>query len=122
MIAYVLELSIGLKAKAHKDLKPPRRQRPKADPDPSTPIEHTLHSLPAFGLTHPSNGGHFCPHSAYRSERPEQRAGGGLEGTGKPGTRAGDHTEFRSIARIGSGEPQTASLQSISYAEECNGR
>jgi hypothetical protein len=55
-IPWVLALSSGPKAKAHQDPKPPRRQRPQADPDTSTLIEHTLHSLQTFGFTPPSNG------------------------------------------------------------------
>jgi hypothetical protein len=35
--------------------KPPRRQRPEADPASYSPIEHTLYSLQAFGFTHPSH-------------------------------------------------------------------
>jgi hypothetical protein len=52
----VMELFIGPKAKTEKTAKPPRRQRPQADPDTYTPIEHTLYSLQAFGFTHPSQG------------------------------------------------------------------
>jgi hypothetical protein len=36
--------------------KPPRRQRPDADPASYTPIEHTLYSVQQFGFTHPSTG------------------------------------------------------------------
>src|SRR5439155_26026678 len=36
--------------------KPPRRQRPAADPASYSPIEHTLYSVQQFGFTHPSTG------------------------------------------------------------------
>ena len=36
--------------------KPRRRREPAADPSTSSPIEHTLYSLQAFGFTHPSHG------------------------------------------------------------------
>jgi hypothetical protein len=54
----VMELYIGPGAKTDKTAKPPRRQRPEADPASYSPIEHTLYSLQAFGFTHPSHG-HF---------------------------------------------------------------
>ena len=54
-IPWVLALSSGPKAKALQEPKPPHRQRLQADPDTSTLIEHTLHSLQAFGFTPPSN-------------------------------------------------------------------
>ena len=51
----VMELYIGPGAKTDKTAKPPRRQRPEADPASYSPIEHTLYSLQAFGFTHPSH-------------------------------------------------------------------
>jgi len=36
--------------------KPPRRQRPEADPASYSPIQHILYSLQRFGWTHPSQG------------------------------------------------------------------
>jgi hypothetical protein len=55
------------KPSSDKAAKPPRRQRPKADPDTYTPIEHTLYSLQAFGFTHPSDGRYLMAPKEFRA-------------------------------------------------------